>query len=117
DPRTALASYQDTFSKYKASPLVEEGLVSRAKQWKAQGYRGLAFDLPVDQSMRNLERTVSGYREEWMRRQLEEAGVDFVSTPLEGYQSYDGSHLAAPSAEKFSALLGGELFRMLGKGL
>lgn len=107
NPEEALTSYKKTFSKYKVnSEVVNRFLVKIKEISSKKGITVIAFRPPTSVKMRRLEDEISGFDELYIRKQLKDMGVRWVTFNNSDYESYDGSHLHYKSAEKLSRQLG-----------
>ncbi len=113
EPLTALSSYREIYKKYKADPRIEEAFIRQIQEWKSLGFQVLVFDIPTHKSLADLEIQVSGHRFSWVRQQLNQLGIAVIRADSQDYVSYDGSHLALESAERFSEHLGIQLRQAL----
>ncbi len=87
------------------SPLLLAGLGDRVRDWTAQGVEVFAFVMPVTPELEDLEARLSGFDVERVAEALRSAGAVWL-TPPGGFETYDRSHLTAPSAIEFSRWLG-----------
>ncbi len=76
-----------------------------ATQAGTQDISIIAFRPPSSIAMRNLEDSISGFDEEYIKRELEDMGVQWLDFREGDFNSYDGSHLHFESAKKLSILL------------
>ena len=102
NPLSELPSYREIFSQTQVSPRLVQELVDQTRQWTQRGIRVYAFRVPSSPGMVALENQLSGFNEAALVKAFEDAGGIWFSIPLTPYHSYDGSHLAKPSAEALS---------------
>lgn len=78
------------------------GLCDRVRQWQARGWTVLAFRPPTPPEVAALTDELSGFDEAFVAQQLSAAGAIWLPVDGAGYESYDGSHLTAASAQALS---------------
>lgn len=77
----------------------------RVRQWRQRGWVVMAYQPPTPPAVAQLTAELSGFDEESAAKQLTEAGAIWVTLDPAAYESYDGSHLTAASAQQLSLLL------------
>ena len=114
DSNAALKSYRKNFKNNKVSMEVLQQLCKRVAEWKREGFAIFAFRMPTTKGMRLLENEISGFNELEVKKNLTASGVKWIEVQNKSsYPSYDGSHLEAAAAVKFSKYLGQELRKNL----
>jgi hypothetical protein len=110
EPSRGLAIAQgDHAGGNRVSPALLVGLSDRVRQWKARGWTVLAFRPPTPAGVAALTDELSGFDEAFVAQQLSAAGATWL--PVDGavFESYDGSHLTAASAQALSRQLADHL--------
>ncbi|TAE56481.1 MAG: hypothetical protein EAZ89_04655, partial [Bacteroidetes bacterium] len=105
--------YRRELEQEQVSPLRVQQLLAKVPVWRARGLRVFAFRPPSTPAMEALEDELSQLNYKDLARDLTAAGVIWIETRSEPYRSYDGSHLDAASAERFSEELGGRIEKSL----
>lgn len=113
DSTSAIESYKKTFGKYQVSESVTEAFLKRVEKIRKSGVQVIAFRLPTTDQMEQLEDSISGFNEDYIKEQLESYGCVWLEFQNKGYRSYDGSHLHFKSAEKLSEELGNRVMKIL----
>ncbi len=67
--------------------------------------------------MKNLEDSISGFDEKFIKKELQKIGVNWIDLNLNEYSSIDGSHLHYMSAERLSQKIGIVIKNLNRKGL
>jgi hypothetical protein len=102
DPQEALIPYLRDFTNNMVSSALIANLIRQTGDWAARGIKVYAFRPPTSNEMVELERGHSGFDEGDFVSKFSRAGGIWISIPLEGYHSYDGSHLDKMSAVALS---------------
>jgi len=102
DTSSALKSYSTYFINNQVVNENVDNLVHEVKKWTSKNAFVFAFRPPTTYSMAELEDSVSGFKEEEIRRKLEFAGARWLIFNLKDYFCFDGSHLQKESAIRFS---------------
>jgi len=113
DSSKALKSYAKTFLKYQVADNEISTFLNKIKEIRTQDISIIAFRPPSTFAMRNLEDSISGFDEEYVKRELEVMGVKWLDFKDGDFNSYDGSHLHFESAKKLSRLLGIEVSKLI----
>jgi hypothetical protein len=111
DPQRALPGYRKTLAKHPVAPAQVDALIGWVRRTVQAGVTVLVYVPPRPPAMAAIEER-AGWAEGTLRRRLEAAGAEWLSMPFQGLTSYDGSHLDAPSARRFSERLGARLARV-----
>lgn len=102
-----LESYKLIFTNNQVNLKTIDTLQRQIKKWKTMGIKTYAFRPPSSKDMEEIENEKSGFNESFTRKKIEDAGGIWLDIPDRlGYQSYDGSHLPAEEANRFSFELG-----------
>ncbi|MDI1235682.1 MAG: hypothetical protein PSX81_15505 [bacterium] len=104
DSTSALDAYTSYFKHTSISQLQISKFLNIIKQLQLNGIKCFAFRVPVSLPMNTLESQIFDF--ETFKIQLELAGAHWMDIPQKGFNSYDGSHLTGPSANKLSRILG-----------
>ncbi|MDE0772865.1 MAG: hypothetical protein OSB25_11770 [Salibacteraceae bacterium] len=112
DSSRALKNYTKTFLKYQVTDNEINAFLNKVKEIRTQDISIIAFRPPSSIAMRNLEDSISGFDEEYIKRELEDMGVQWLDFREGDFNSYDGSHLHFESAKKLSILLGIEVSKL-----
>ncbi len=104
DSMAAINSYIDYFKRTSISELQQSNFLDLIKKLESKGIKCFAFRVPVSLPMATLESKIFDF--ETFKIKLESAGAHWISIPQNGFNSYDGSHLTGPSANKLSRILG-----------
>lgn len=106
DSTYALKSYRQTFSKYQVEQKDMEDFITVVREINKQGkIEIIAFRPPTTLAMKELEDSISGFDENYVKNELQKAGVKWVDFDTT-YTSYDGSHLNENAANALSEKLG-----------
>lgn len=100
-----LSGYRRYFSRKQVSPEVESSLLRYVREWVSQGVRVYGVRVPTDPEMLALENSRSGFVQQQFAEKFSDAGGIWLDLELQGYASYDGSHLELESANRFSRKL------------
>jgi hypothetical protein len=111
DPQRALPGYRKTLAAHPVATAQIEALADWVRGAVQRGVTVVVFVPPRPAAMAGIERG-AGWSETALRRRLQGAGAQWLSVPFEGLSSYDGSHLDAASAKRFSQALGRRLSRV-----
>lgn len=116
----ALKEYKHKFSKERISVEVQNEMLEQVRVWGRKGIKVFGFRPPASKSMEDLEDKLSGYDEARIKDLFLDSGglwIDFPDRYF--YETYDGSHLKAQSAQKLSLALAQYISEVLspeGKG-
>ena len=113
DSLQALVDYTRTFNKYKISQNVIDELLLKITEIKKMNVSIIAFRVPSTYQMEKLEKSLSGFDEEYLKKEFEKAGAFWLEFNNSDFVSYDGSHLHYLSAEKLSLQLGEKIDKIL----
>ena len=102
DSTKALASYIKTFNSYKVDSVVTKSFLDKVSNLKNDDIRIIAFRPPSTMAMRELEDSLSGFNENYLKNELSKNNIVWVSFQDKDYVSYDGSHLVKISAIRLS---------------
>ena len=112
--RAALKSYVKDFENNHVSKAVVDQMLLQVKLWVSQGIYVFAIRMPTTKEMELLENELSGYKENKIRNDFEEAGGRWISyEDRYDFTSYDGSHLDGESAKLFSEYIGKKIYSLL----
>ncbi len=101
DPAQAVASYQNLFKDHFFSQHVEDSLLSKLREYQLQGIHVYVLRLPVSKEIRAAEDSLARFDETDLQKRLAEIGTPWIPLELK-YETFDGSHLTAASAQKVS---------------
>lgn len=113
DPAEALPQYRSELQQEQVSPLRVQQLLAQVPVWRARGLSVFAFRPPSTPAMEALEDELSQLNYKDLVHDLTAASAIWIETHSGPYRSYDGSHLDAASAERFSEELGGRIHEVL----
>jgi len=102
DPEDALGSYKIAFNDNKVSDTILTGFIAYVKKWVSEGITVYGFRPPTTKKMVQIEDSLSGYRESFIRTAFEKAGGFWILVENGKYRSYDGSHLRKDAAIQLS---------------
>lgn len=106
-PTYSLALYKKNFLHNTVNPSVIDTLQTQIQKWTKAGIKVFAYRPPTTKEMEVLENTDGGFDEAITRKKIEAAGGIWLDFPNRfDYKSYDGSHLPAEEANRFSLELG-----------
>jgi hypothetical protein len=103
DSGSALQAYKEQFRRQQYSIAAEESFLHYLDLLKSRGIKVIALRMPISYEMKQLEDESTGYKLERLRKQMEASGIKWIEISDYGYISYDGSHLTAESANRFSS--------------
>ena len=91
-------------------------LATRIRKWKSSGWHVLAFRPPSPNDIARLTDELSGFDGIAVANSLTAAGAQWIELVADRYETYDGTHLTANSAQLLSRMLassipGGETAR------
>lgn len=112
DSLTAIEIYQKLFTDYQVSDTLISNFLNRISAIEKSGIEVIAFRPPTFEMMRNVEDSLSGYKEDYMRDEMELRGCTWIDFNPAEFHTYDGSHLHYQSAEHLSRLIGEEIQKM-----
>lgn len=108
----AVESYRAEYEKGKrVDPALVAGFVRRVAELSAGGVRVVAFRMPACPEMDAMEDALAGLDWAALERDLRAAGATWLPLPAGDFVSYDGSHLAEPSAIELSRRVAGAIGR------
>jgi hypothetical protein len=107
DSMYALNRYRKNFKNNTVQPDIVHQLSVQIKKWVEDGVNVFAMRVPSTQAMEILENEISGYNENNVMKEIEDAGGRWLNFENRfDYNSYDGSHLSKEAAIIFSKDLG-----------
>lgn len=95
----------------RASPVdrrILEQLMANVRELTNEGYHVLAFNPPDDPRLAEVEATIGHYDEADIKGRLKAVGGSWLGVPGI-YTTFDGSHLGAAEARRFSGELGAQV--------
>lgn len=99
----AVEAYRAEYERGKrVDPGLVAGFVARVRELASRGVRVVAFRMPACAAMDAMEDELAGLDWKGLESDLREAGALWLDMPSDGLASYDGSHLAEPSAIELS---------------
>lgn len=113
DYQRELRVYREGFQKVKVLPSLCEELFAAVRRWTDQGVLVVGVRVPTLPEMLEVENAVSGFDEETFVPRFAAAGGVWLAFDPADYSTYDGSHLDAGSAVRFSRRLDEEIARSL----
>lgn len=105
--------YKKIFSISKVSRNLITDLICQTAEWNTQGIMVFGFIFPSCKEMENVERNMSGLREEELSARFRDAGGIWLEPVKSGLFTYDGSHLNKNSAILFSESLAKQIRDLL----
>jgi len=117
DPTLSLEAYRNVvFRNNTFKREIMRNLLDRVRRWRAQGIVVFALCPPTTEAMIAVEREVSGFDQDAFVVKFQAAGGVWLDFTGGEYDTYDGSHLDRPSAERFSRDLADAVRRSLSDG-
>ncbi|NOQ73531.1 MAG: hypothetical protein GQ574_16110 [Crocinitomix sp.] len=113
DSLTAIEIYQKLFTDYQVSDTLIFNFFNRISEIENSGIEVIAFRPPTFELMTNVEDSLSGYNEAFMRNEMELRGCTWIDLNPAEFHTYDGSHLHYKSAEHLSKRIGQEVEKLL----
>jgi hypothetical protein len=101
-PEKQLSLYRARFASSQVSSELRQDLLRVVQEWKSSGIQTFACRPPTTRAMVALEDSMSGFHEAEFIKEFTNARGIWLSFNIDDYVSYDGSHLEADSAKKFS---------------
>ena len=89
-----------------ANPKLINSLLEQVQKWHSRGIKVYGLRIPTSAAMRNVENEYSQFNESGFIDDFSKAGGIWIPVEIDGYISYDGSHLRADSAVKLSKVVG-----------
>ncbi|MEO8360612.1 MAG: hypothetical protein ABI672_11330 [Vicinamibacteria bacterium] len=105
DPKKALSLYAQNFDDNPVSDELVSRVMGSVRDWSRQDILVLGFRPPATLDMVSLENRKGAFDEAAFVRRFKDAGGVWLDIPLE-YDTYDGSHLLAASAQRLSHEIG-----------
>jgi hypothetical protein len=81
-------------------------LLTRVKRWSETGICVCGLRVPTSQQVLMIEESLCGLDRTEFIKQFSAAGGQWIELPNDEFQSYDGSHLDAANARKYSRRVG-----------
>ena len=106
NPSELVADFKKGAIEEPPDPELVNQLLNQVRKWHADGIQVYGLRIPTSAAMREVEDTFSRFNESSFKHKFETAGGIWIPVPLDGYDSYDGSHLRADSAIKLSRIVG-----------
>ncbi|AXT61837.1 hypothetical protein D1816_16230 [Aquimarina sp. AD10] len=107
NPKAALPGYVKDFESNIVSEDVLKNLFEQIEKWIQKDIKVFALRMPTTEEMEKLENELSGFKENEIRKSIEEIGAKWIEVDNRyDYVSYDGSHLDRESARIFSSYIG-----------
>ncbi len=97
--------YSGKFDQNRFDTQAFDVFLKSVKKARVSGIDIFAFRPLTTQSVKQIENTQSGYKENQVKERFEQAGGKWLSFSNRGYYIYDGSHLDSTSAIRFSEQL------------
>lgn len=98
--------YRDSLSSSPYLPAREAETIERITRLTAAGYRVFALRVPIAKNLQSIESQYSRFDWQAFRQRLALAGGTWLEIPGAPWTCYDGSHLAADEARRYSAAVG-----------
>jgi hypothetical protein len=98
----AIVSYQSVFKDNQVSNSIFMDFIEYVKKLVADGVKVYGFRPPTTKKMVEVEDSLSGYNESYIRTTFEQAGGIWIPVENGNYRSYDGSHLHKDAAIQLS---------------
>lgn len=102
-------SYRDVLSNNAYLPSRETATLDQLRELTARGYHVFALRMPIAPSLLQIEHALSDFDWQAFRSRLTDAGVLWLDPEGAPWQTYDGSHLTAAEARRYSTALGAAL--------
>ncbi|MHB1460572.1 MAG: hypothetical protein ACYC1M_04745 [Armatimonadota bacterium] len=106
DPTERLPSSTQLTKREPAKPEIINGLLTQVAKWRRRGIKVYGLRYPTSSAMRDMEDKYGHLDIPEFSRRFADAGGVWINVPIEGYTTYDGSHLRADSAIKLSRYVG-----------
>jgi hypothetical protein len=113
DMLVALQIYRDIFTKYQIKDSLVTNFFKVLEGLKKESIQVIAYRPPTFDAMVELEDSLSGFNEDYVRAEMERRGCIWIDFQNKDFKTYDGSHLHYDSAEKLGRLIGEEMKRGL----
>jgi len=114
-PTRTFKCYRRVFDNNQVSSKIISAFYEQVRTWKKRGITVIGFRPPTTIGMVKIENEKSGFKEKDFITGFTSAGGSWLNVPLDGYTSYDGSHLDEKSARKLSCKIGKFIATELGK--
>jgi hypothetical protein len=102
NPLQSQEHYRTNFTGNAVSAKIVSELAESVRVLSGRGIRVVAFRMPAYPGLQQLEDELSGFREVEIAEQLKAAGAAWLKFDASRYRYYDGSHMPAESAQRFS---------------
>lgn len=102
DSMIAVDIYRRIYNDYQVSDSLIDDFFDRVSKIRKKGIQVIAYRPPTFDAMTDVEDSLSGYNEAYMRSEMEKRGCLWLETKNADYHTYDGSHLHYLSAEKLA---------------
>jgi hypothetical protein len=106
DSLTAIQIYRKLFTEYQVSDTLISNFLVQIEEIETSGIEVIAFRPPTFVMMTDLEDSLSGYSEQYMRQEMELRGCTWIDLDPTEFHTYDGSHLHYESAQRLSRIIG-----------
>ena len=106
DPTERLPYSTEVTKRDPAKPELIYNLLDQVAKWRRRGIRVYGLRYPTSTAMREMEDKYGQLDFQRFYKQFADAGGIWISVPSDGYITYDGSHLRAESAVRFSRYVG-----------
>lgn len=104
-PEDSAAKMRTQYAGTKIDPAVTDGLIAAVKKWSDAGIRVFGFRTPTALDVYTIENEITGFEKMGFDQRWREAGGIWLELPVEGWETYDGSHLTPQAAMKFSDMV------------
>ena len=111
-----LSVLRDQLLGNRSEPAVMANLMAQVADWESRGIHVFGTFVPAYAPRVALEDSMLDFPRQAFMADFDRAGGRFFSDPGTGYETYDGSHLYADSAVRFSAVLGKKINQALAGG-
>ena len=109
--------YRNEYRNKPFSPEMYEGMLVQLAKYQQAGYRVLLFSTYSSPAFEAVDAEMTGLDDSKLAADAARYGLIFLSLPVHGLRSYDGTHLDAPSATEFARRLGTAARHVTGSAL
>lgn len=109
----ALQIYTKLFVDVNVNDSIIDQFIFKVDSLHKTGINIIAFRPPTNDAMTAIEDSLSGFNEVEIANRLKAVGVVWMDFDNKDFNSYDGSHLAEPSARLLGKKVGQEIQRIL----
>lgn len=113
DTMEAMPYYIDDFNLHRTNYLLVDEVCDKVREWSLRGVKVFAFRPPAALPIVSLEDSAGKYNEQLIAEKIVSAGGYWIDVNPASYKTYDGSHLSAEEARKFSVHIAAKIKAVL----